>query len=225
MPKLKAADLHELARCVDAESMALEAEMFYRASLERTESRGFHLREDFPDRDDARWLKWVIVGRTETRCACAPTTSPWSAIPTSRRAPAPEPGRRVSGKTRQTGRGLGITDLEQRSGVRRAVIYYYVHRGLLPRAQKASATRAIYTREHVELLARIAELKHEGLTLAQIRERLAARVEAGTAPDVDLVAVEARRRRDAILQEAARQFAARGYRRTRIADICGALVP
>ena len=35
--------------------------------------------------------------------------------------------------------------------------------------------------------------------------------------------MEARRRRDAILQEAARQFAARGYRRTRIADICAAL--
>lgn len=61
LPRLRARDLHELARCVDAESMALEAEMFYRASQARTESRGFHLREDFPERDDARWLKWVIV--------------------------------------------------------------------------------------------------------------------------------------------------------------------
>ncbi len=129
----------------------------------------------------------------------------------------------MTGTTRQTGRGLSITDLEERSGVRRGVIYYYVHRGLLPRAQKASATRAIYTREHVDLLARIASLKREGLTLAQISEHLAARVEAGAAPGVDLVAAEARRRRGAILQEAARQFAARGYRRTRIADICSAL--
>jgi succinate dehydrogenase / fumarate reductase flavoprotein subunit len=58
---LKAADLHELSRCVDAQSMVLEAEIFYRASLERTESRGFHLREDYPLQDDEHWLKWVIV--------------------------------------------------------------------------------------------------------------------------------------------------------------------
>jgi succinate dehydrogenase / fumarate reductase, flavoprotein subunit len=63
LPELKADDLHDLARCVDAQSMVLEAEIFYRASLERTESRGFHLREDFPEQDDAHWLSWVIVRR------------------------------------------------------------------------------------------------------------------------------------------------------------------
>ena len=41
--------------------------------------------------------------------------------------------------------------------------------------------------------------------------------------EVDLVADEERRRRDVILEEAARQFAAKGYRLTRIADICEAL--
>ena len=61
LPRLAAEDLHDLARCVDAQSMVLEAEVFYRASLERTESRGFHLREDFPEQDDEHWLKWVVV--------------------------------------------------------------------------------------------------------------------------------------------------------------------
>jgi AcrR family transcriptional regulator len=134
-----------------------------------------------------------------------------------------DPSAHTDGGAVTEARGLTIAELEELSGVRRGVIYYYVHRGLLPTAQKASATRAIYTREHADLLRRIGALKEEGLTLDAIRERLADRVEAGATPDVDLVAGEARRRRDAILEEAARQFAEKGYRRTRIADICAAL--
>jgi len=122
-----------------------------------------------------------------------------------------------------TARGLTISQLEARSGVRRSVVYYYVHLGLLPPAQKASPTRALYTNRHVTLLAAIAELKHEGLSLEQIRERLAERFDTSIACEVDLVADEERRRRDVIVEEAARQFAAKGYRLTRIADICEAL--
>lgn len=59
--KLKAKDYYELARCVDAESMVFTAEMFYRASLMRTESRGGHYREDYPYMDNQSWLKWIIV--------------------------------------------------------------------------------------------------------------------------------------------------------------------
>lgn len=117
-------------------------------------------------------------------------------------------------------RGLTISELEARSGVQRGVIYYYVHRGLLPPAQKASATRALYAQKHADLLASIAELKEEGLTLKQIGERLSERIGAATDREVDLVADEERRRRDVILEAAARQFAAKGYRDTRVADIC-----
>ena len=56
-----AQDWHELSKCLDARAMVLGAELFFRASLERKESRGFHLREDYPERDDANWLKWVII--------------------------------------------------------------------------------------------------------------------------------------------------------------------
>ena len=58
-PTLAAGDPHYLAACHVAESMVLGAEMFYRASLAREESRGWHLREDFPARDDADFLKWI----------------------------------------------------------------------------------------------------------------------------------------------------------------------
>jgi len=56
-----ASDPHHLAAAHEARAMVLCAEMFYRASLAREESRGWHLREDFPERDDAGWLKWILV--------------------------------------------------------------------------------------------------------------------------------------------------------------------
>jgi succinate dehydrogenase / fumarate reductase, flavoprotein subunit len=61
LPELTAADPHHLAAAHEARAMVLCAEMFYRTSLAREESRGWHLREDFPERDDARWLKWITV--------------------------------------------------------------------------------------------------------------------------------------------------------------------
>ena len=61
LPELKAADPHDLARCNEAESMALCAEMFYRASLTRKESRGWFFREDYPETDNTNWLKWIIL--------------------------------------------------------------------------------------------------------------------------------------------------------------------
>ena len=59
VPELAADDPHHLAACHVAEAMVLGAEMFYRASLAREETRGWHLREDFPQRDDAHFLKWI----------------------------------------------------------------------------------------------------------------------------------------------------------------------
>ncbi len=65
IPKLAARDFHELARCIGLGNELLFLELFSRCSLLRTESRGWHYREDYPQRDDANWLKWVIAKRED----------------------------------------------------------------------------------------------------------------------------------------------------------------
>jgi succinate dehydrogenase/fumarate reductase flavoprotein subunit len=63
--ELYAKDGHGLGKCHEAKSMALCAEMTFRAALRRTESRGTHFREDYPERDDQNWLKWIIIKQKE----------------------------------------------------------------------------------------------------------------------------------------------------------------
>lgn len=58
VPKMRAEDPHMLRLAHETENMALSAEMILRASLFRTESRGWHFREDYPNRDDENWLAW-----------------------------------------------------------------------------------------------------------------------------------------------------------------------
>jgi len=69
LPRIKAGNPHELLRYHEAESMALCAEMVFRAALYRTESRGSHFREDYPERDDKNWLKWTIIEKDGDRMA------------------------------------------------------------------------------------------------------------------------------------------------------------
>jgi succinate dehydrogenase/fumarate reductase flavoprotein subunit len=58
---LKASDFHELLSCHEAEAMALCAQLQFIASDMRKESRGWFLREDYPEQDNKNWLKWIIV--------------------------------------------------------------------------------------------------------------------------------------------------------------------
>jgi len=61
VPQMKAVDFHDLIACHEAEAMVLSAEMFFRAAAMRQESRGWFLREDYPEMDNKNWLKWIIV--------------------------------------------------------------------------------------------------------------------------------------------------------------------
>lgn len=68
LPQLTADDAHMLLKCHEAEAMLDVAEMVFRASRMRTESRGFvwrHHREDYPETNNNDWLKWIIVAKRD----------------------------------------------------------------------------------------------------------------------------------------------------------------
>jgi succinate dehydrogenase/fumarate reductase flavoprotein subunit len=69
LPRVKAETPHDLLRYHEAESIALCAEMTFRAALYRSESRGSHYREDFPERDDRNWLKWTVIKKDGEKMA------------------------------------------------------------------------------------------------------------------------------------------------------------
>ncbi len=51
----------ELVEALELENMLLLAGVIVQSALERKESRGAHFREDFPQRDDARFLKHTLA--------------------------------------------------------------------------------------------------------------------------------------------------------------------
>ena len=61
VPHLFAPDFHELVKCYEVKATALTTALMYEAALLRTESRGWHYREDYPQRDDRGWLRWIIA--------------------------------------------------------------------------------------------------------------------------------------------------------------------
>lgn len=61
LPEICAKDFHDLAKVHEIENIVDLVETIALSSLFREETRYFNIREDFPERDDRNWLKWVIV--------------------------------------------------------------------------------------------------------------------------------------------------------------------
>lgn len=58
---LRARDVDEAVSALEARNMTLVARMILTAALARTESRGAHQRTDFPQQDDAAWLRHLAL--------------------------------------------------------------------------------------------------------------------------------------------------------------------
>ena len=114
---------------------------------------------------------------------------------------------------------LTIAALEDRTGVRRSTIHFYLREGLLPAPQKTASSRALYSEEHVRLLLRIGELKASGHPLAEIRTLLDPDLARARDEATDLAGQEWDRVHGAILRVATGEFAANGYDATRVADV------
>jgi succinate dehydrogenase / fumarate reductase, flavoprotein subunit len=51
----------DLAETLEFENLIAQALVTVTGALNRTESRGAHAREDFPDRDDVNWMKHTLA--------------------------------------------------------------------------------------------------------------------------------------------------------------------
>ena len=88
--KSRAANVHGFVRLSETQCMVETARLMLEASLLRRESRMSHMREDYPDRDDATWLKWILIEkeREGPRLWTQPIATPL----------VPPPGSPVSGE-------------------------------------------------------------------------------------------------------------------------------
>jgi len=64
---LSARDPRELMEAIEANFMLLLANLVIESALKREESRGSHFRLDFPERDDAHWLKNIVISKNKEK--------------------------------------------------------------------------------------------------------------------------------------------------------------
>jgi succinate dehydrogenase/fumarate reductase flavoprotein subunit len=67
----------DLIRLLEFQNMRCVATLVCRAALERTESRGSHFRSDYPQEDNKRWIKNIVLRKTNTDLVLEKTPVVW----------------------------------------------------------------------------------------------------------------------------------------------------
>ena len=67
LPSLAVRDPHHHVKALELRNYLDCAKLTYKAALLRKESRGSHFREEFPNRDDQQWLKWIRVKKVDNQ--------------------------------------------------------------------------------------------------------------------------------------------------------------
>lgn len=124
---------------------------------------------------------------------------------------------------------MRIKDLEQRSGVPRTTIHFYLRQGLLHPPKKTGRTMAYYDESHLKRLRDIQGIKGNiRMPLPLLKEKIAALDQEGHnsrikgLPRVKQVAITTKLRdskRNAIVKAATQVFSQKGYHRTKVRDI------
>ncbi|MFH2065167.1 MAG: MerR family transcriptional regulator [Pseudomonadota bacterium] len=126
---------------------------------------------------------------------------------------------------------MRIKDLEEKSGVPRTSIHYYLRQGLLHPPRKTGRTMAYYDDSHVQRLREISRFKQgTRVPIALLKEHLdsAGMMSPGAPEPFDArktvtTTKEKEHKRREIVKEAIRVFSRKGYHQTKIADITGSL--
>jgi succinate dehydrogenase/fumarate reductase flavoprotein subunit len=64
-PRLSIENTRDLVTALELKNLLLVGEVIANAGMKRTESRGSHYREDFPERDDSNWQQAITVRRVD----------------------------------------------------------------------------------------------------------------------------------------------------------------
>jgi len=76
---------------------------------------------------------------------------------------------------------MKISELEDVARVSRSTIHHYIRLGLVPKAEVVGPRRHAYDQRHVEALDQIVKLREQGLTIPEIKRKLAPSESSATA--------------------------------------------